>query len=291
MKKIMFALMLLAGGAALLLSAGSSSADDPGIPPVFSTKPRLPDPQALVCYDLRHGDNENANAVLETATYGQDEVRIRKLVMLCELSNMYTFKIPAGFWFYLAPKPPAIAETTIFACYTLQNGDDPGMGANLTTQSFGKDQVLIDTSNLMCESARKHVVNADGYTSTYGTGTDTILQCFETSLGDDPNLAAAFANNNFGDEPVVMGAGIGMCEEGVKYREVDGRPEVTGTAAGVAYQCFAIARWQDDRQVEVTLETANFGSDDVTVGRASQLCQLAKKGDFHVVTSNPPGHP
>jgi hypothetical protein len=286
MEKILTLAVLIVAASVWFISAGYSSAG-PGVDPWFSPNPVVPDPQALVCYDVQQGDNEMADVVLETKTYGQDEVEVRKLIMLCELSNMYTFDIPTGLWFYVAPNPPTVADTSILACYELQNGDDPGMGAYLTTQSFGTDQVLIDTSNVMCESAKKHVTNRDGTVSTFGTATNIIFQCFDIANGDDPNLAVAFANNNFGDEPVILGAGIGMCEEGVKYREVKGQIEVTGMANGIAYECFDIAAWQDDRHVAVTIETENFGFDDVTVRQATQLCQIAKKGDFHVITAYP----
>jgi hypothetical protein len=161
------------------------------------------------------------------------------------------------------------------------------MGAHLKTPSFGTDTVKVGTSDLMCESARKYVTNPDGTVSQYGVGTNTIWQCFELGAGDNPNLAVSFANNNFGADVVTTGPTIQMCEEGVKYRDIHGQTEITGFANGVVHGCYDIAAWADDEKKTVVLATENFGRDEVVVRKATQICQVGSKSDFHYVVATP----
>ena len=284
MKRLLGLLLLSAAASFWLLAAAPSSADDNDTVTVVTAPPAA---KAQVCYDVDHGEDVRVDVVLETKTYGLDKAQVRTLVMLCELSTINTFPIPDYTFVTVAPSPPPVADTSIFACYALRGGDNAGMGAHLKTVSFGKDTVTVGTSNIMCESAKKHVTNRDGSVSTYGVSTNNILQCFKLANGDNPNLAVSFANNNFGSDVVTTGKGIGLCEEGVKYRDINGQTEITGMANGVAYECFDVADWADDEQKAVVLETENFGRDKVIVRKATQICQLADKADFHIVTAYP----
>jgi hypothetical protein len=280
MKRLLGMVLLSAAATLWFWSAAPGSAD-------HATVTAYPLQKAQVCYDVDQGEDVKIDVVLDTKTYEKDEVQVRRLVMMCELSTISTFKIPMGPFLWIPHNPPTVSDTSIFACYTLRGGDDAGMGAILKTPSFGEDKVIVGTSNLMCESAKKHVINPDGTKSTYGVGTNTIWQCFKIGNSDIAPLAASFANNNFGADVVTTGKGIELCEEGVKYREINGQIEVTGFANGVAHECFEVTGWQEDEKLPVVLETENFGRDEVVVRKATQICQLAEKGDFHIVQVSP----
>jgi len=285
MKRLLGLLLLTAAATLWFVAASPGAADDDGPAHTVTAYPLTA--KAQVCYDVDKGEDVKVDVTLATKSYGKDDVQVRRLVMMCELSTIKTFPVPTGPFLWIAPNPPTVSDTSIFACYALRGGDDPGMGANITTPSFGTDKVIVDTSNMMCESAKKHVINPDGTMSTYGVGTNTIWQCFKLGAGDNPNLAVGFANNNFGSDVVKTGIGIQMCEEGVKYRDIHGQTEVTGFANGVVYECFDVAGWADDEKKTVVLETENFGRDEVVVRQSTQVCQLGTKTDFHVVTATP----
>ena len=266
MKRKLLGLLLLSMATSLwFFSAGNTSADHGG-PHVTAA----PLPTVYTCYDLEKGEDVKTDVTLITKSYGKDAVQVRELVMLCELSTMYPF----GHGY--VPAPPPVADTAIFACYALRGGSNPNEAAILTTPSFGSDAVVVGTSHLMCEAARKHVTNAAGATVTFGAVRNAIWQCFRLGKGADPNQDVNLTNNNFGLERVTVRTGIAMCEEGEKHRLINGQWEVTGLANGVAYECFRLERGNDPQQV-VVLETENFGRDEVVVRRASQVCQVAEK--------------
>ena len=117
---------------------------------------------------------------LVTQNFGGNLVRVRNLVMMCELA----FKVSRC----RARRPgadttplPDPAQTRIFACYKLDRGDDPNDPYTLTTANFGTDKVIVRDSNLMCEERSKTrvkqpVTGGPPTTVVVGTPTGVVWQ-------------------------------------------------------------------------------------------------------------------
>jgi hypothetical protein len=268
----------------LFLALGSTSSAqrqvDPAGPGVVSDQ-TAPATNVLECYNVDKGDSVNVSARLITKNFGGDLVAIRQLVMMCEESTKNAVNSRDAV-------PPPLSDTRIYACYSLQRGGDPDDPYVIETKNFGKDGVVVRTSNLMCETASKTVTDAAGNSRTIGTPTGSVMQCFKLSSGDSPNQAFTLVNNNFGASTVKVGTGIQLCEEAQKDRLVDGAVVSSGLANGFVRECFAI-RGGDDPKAVVTLETKNFGKDEVVVRRAVTMCEGGEKTPVYIVgVSFPP---
>jgi hypothetical protein len=230
--------------------------------------------QVLECYTVKKGDSVNVSARLITKNFGGDLVVIRQLVLMCELST----KNPVD---SQNAVPPPLADTRIYACYSLARGGTPDDPYIIETANFGKDGVIVRTSNLMCETAAKHVVDAAGNVTTIGTPSGNILQCYKLSQGDNPGKDFALVNNNFGRSLIKVATATQMCEEAQKLRLIAGAVVTSGEANGVVQECFAI-RGGDDPEKVVTLETSNFGRDEVVVRRPVLMCEHGEKTPVYI---------
>ena len=288
LRKFVFAPAIVAMAAALavllvvLQSGTTTSAQSTPTPrdlPIAGI-PNIPAPTLVyTCYDVQKGEDVKVDARLITTNFGGDLVTVRRLVMMCELSTKNVIDTTN-------PKAPPVQDTKIFACYTLDNGTDPNDPYSITTKNFGKDGVIVRTSNLMCESAVKYVTTANGTTQQFGSMNGVIWQCYRLDKGLDPAKPFILANNNFGLNSVRVRIGIEMCEEGEKDRLINGQIDVTGKATGVVYECFKLDNGKDPQKV-VTLETKNFGKDQVLVRNARVMCEIGVKEPIHTTTTVP----
>lgn len=284
LRKLGLVPVIVAAAAAMALllvvvqSGTTSAQSNPGTKdPVITNPTPVPPTLVYTCYDVQKGEDVKVEARLITKNFGGDLVTVRRLVMMCELSTKNVLDTPH-------PEAPPVQSTKIYACYTLDRGTDPNDPYSITTKNFGKDVVMVRTSNLMCETASKTVTNAAGGTQVYGSPSGGIWQCYRLDKGLDPNKAFILKNNNFGANTVRVRTGFEMCEEGEKDRIINGMLDISGQANGVVYECFKLENGNDPQKV-VTLETKNFGKDQVVVRNARAMCEIGVKEPIHTTTA------
>ena len=273
MKKVLGLVALFAVLCMTLLfgpSATTSAQQQPGPQNGTDVTNQLVPTQVLECYSVQNGDAVNTPARLVTKNFGGDLVYLRNLIMMCELSTKNSPTTQNA-------DPPPAEQTKIFACYSLLRGSDPSDPFVLNTENFGKDVVTVRTANIMCESASKTVTTAAGGPKTYGTPDGQVAQCFRLDQGQTPNKFFTLANNNFGNTRVLVSTALEMCETAQKQIQTsDGNVATSGEATGAVAECFAI-RGGVDEKTPVTLETKNFGKDEVIVHRPLLMCEEAEK--------------
>jgi hypothetical protein len=238
-----------------------------------------PPTQVFECFNTQRGPDAAATVRLVTQNFGGDLVRVRNLVMMCELA----FKVKPTTTGTTDSTPlPDPAQTRIFACYRLERGDDPNDPFTLATDNFGIDRVVVRDSNLLCEEGTKTRVTqptAGGPSVTTVTGTETgvVWQCYRLAQTKEANAPFRLLTNNFGRENVSVGRGVMMCEEAAKQRpDAAGKIVETGKATGKVQECFSV-RSNADPKASVTLETKNFGKANTVVRRPVMMCELGTK--------------
>lgn len=101
------------------------------------------------CFDIRDGQDPNAQVVLSTNNFGAHRAFVRKAVLMCESAT----KTTANGQVYNDGH-----HGEVFQCFRLQEVPNQNIPANLTTRNFGSDDVRIQRANLMCEPARKTII-------------------------------------------------------------------------------------------------------------------------------------
>jgi hypothetical protein len=241
-----------------------------------------PPTQVFECFSAQRGPDAAAVVRLITQNFGGDLVRVRNLVMMCELA--FKVKPVPGTNPGADPTPlPDPAQTRIFACYKLDRGDDPNDPFTLTTANFGTDKVIVRDSNLLCEEGSKTrvkqpVTGGPPTTVVVGTPTGVVWQCYRLADTQPNDQPFRLLTNNFGRDDVRIGRGVQMCEEAAKQRIDPATNTVveTGKATGNVVECFAV-RSGTDPKAPVTLETKNFGKANTVIRRPLMMCEAAKK--------------
>jgi hypothetical protein len=165
------------------------------------------------------------------------------------------------------------SATPVFECYGLLEGDDPGVVVRLTTDNFGGDLVRVRNLSYMCENALKYGPDANLTPPPDPALPPVIFACYRIQHGANPADPFVLSTENFGEDKVVVGNSIMMCEQGAKH---------IGNEAGVmppnprVWQCYALGDG-DDPSEKKTLVTDNFGVDRVIVRKAVMMCESAKK--------------
>lgn len=237
-----------------------------------------PPTQVFECFNAQRGPDAAATVRLITQNFGGDLVRVRNLVMMCELA--FKVKPPIGTTDVTPPLPDP-ASVRIFACYRLDRGDDPNDPYTLTTDNFGADKVTVRDSNVMCEEGSKTRVKTTTagppITTVTGTPTGVVWQCFRIAGSKEGNAPFRLLTNNFGREDVRILRGVGMCEEAAKQRiDATGAIVESGKATGNVLECFAV-RSSADPKAPVVLETKNFGKANTVIRQPVMMCEPGKK--------------
>ncbi len=95
----------------------------------------------------------------------------------------------------------------------------------------------------------------------------TYWQCFNLTDGDDPKRSLTLSTE-FGDDSVVVRRATRLCETATKNGGGIVTPEF--------YLCYTITGGMDPK-ANVTLETGNFGEDEVVVRASTTMCESAQK--------------
>ncbi len=213
------------------------------------------------CLSLVEGQDPNQAVMLDTNNFGKDMVTVRTSRMMCESALKYR-QPPAGTQLL----PPTLKS--VLQCFRLQNGQDPDDLAVLVTQNFGPNTVRIRTSRTMCESAAK----AFGGAVTPNPVT-FVWQCFDIDFGANPNIPVVLVTNNFGPHKAVVGRAVMMCEMAKKITSAGN--VYNADHKGEVYQCFRLE--SPTLNLAATLDTRNFGKDDVRIRRPNLMCEPARK--------------
>jgi hypothetical protein len=278
-KGLMVTFALAAAGALFVFAAAGQvgrAQPDFRSPPEPTVDAQAAPTAVWQCYDVQRGDDPQEVVRLVTENFGGDRVRVRNLILMCELA----FKVRPVLG-VPDPPPPTDADTRILACYRLELGGDPNDPYQLDTANFGTDGVIVRQSQLMCEEASKTRVFTDpnGSTRTVTTGQPTgqTWQCYTLRLGADPQLSFRLITNNFGrDDVEVRRSGL-MCETSAKFKQdAAGNVLPFGEATGEVLQCFRLLDGADPN-IRVTLGTANFGPDEILIRRSNSMCEAAEK--------------
>ena len=161
----------------------------------------------------------------------------------------------------------------VFACYLINEGrvsDDP---FELSTINFGPDQVRIEDAIVMCESARKTLVDSPTIPPSGHPG-GHVLELFNIADGMIPGVSVSLETSDFGRHPATILEAVAIMEEAIKTPPSPEPP--TGEASGRVWECFM----QDAPSmapVNVLLETANFPPEQVQVIRRLAMCEEARK--------------
>lgn len=234
------------------------------------------------------GADPKATVRLVTDNFGGKLVRVRKLVAMCELALKFPPPMPGVPDEVYPPKPD---ETHIYACYQIQKGQDPNDPYSLFTQNFQKDVVQVRTSQQMCEEASKTRVSENGETVTVGKPTGQVWQCFNLDKAKQINRKFRLVTHNFGRDDVLIARGTHLCEEAMKMRlNAAGEVVTSGEVTGRVVECFRLESKLDPK-AKVTLTTNNFGSVNVVVRRAFQMCERADKTPIYVHPGDPTDEP
>jgi hypothetical protein len=234
--------------------------------------------RVLACYTLQRGDDPQTVVQLKTENFGNDLVRIRNLVFMCEGALKFN-------------APPQQAFTTpdfVLACYRIERGNDPADPYLLTTENFGVSFVEVRAAVLFCEGAQKTVTDADGTTKVVGeAGEGGMWQCFRTQTTFNPAAPKILLTDNFGRDEVRVGRATLICEDASKTHGVGGQVQFTiGQPTGRVLQCFDLTGGDDPRTV-AKLETLNFGEDDVAIRGLQIMCEPATKGPVFTFQAHP----
>jgi hypothetical protein len=225
------------------------------------------------CYNLSGGDDVKVDVRLVTENFGGDLVRVRNLVMMCELAVKTVPPAAGG----SDPPPPSPSITRIYACYKIERGADPNDPFVLTTANFGEDVIAVRVSDLLCEQATKTITLPSGQEVTIGQASGFLWQCYRLGGSDVQGGPFRLITNNFGRDDVRVGSGARMCETAAKFRlDATGNVVQSGVATGDVFECFRLGNG-DGPAVKAVLETRNFGRDEVEVRRSSLMCEPATK--------------
>jgi hypothetical protein len=142
----------------------------------------------------------------------------------------------------------------------------------LVTRNFGGDVVRVRQLALMCEFAYKFPIDVDPSEVSAPSG-QAVFACYRIQQGADPGEPYILGTENFGEDRIVVGQAVLMCEQAAKH--VDNRSGPVPSSPAV-WQCFALKEG-DDANAGKLLVTENFGRDRVVVRQDVLLCESAEK--------------
>jgi hypothetical protein len=239
-------------------------------------------PHILQCYNLDEGDLQSERALMTTDNFGRDVVEITQAIMMCEQASKFH---PSDANDGRGTVTGSMGDQ-VLQCYRLRGGSDPDDLVGLRTRNFGDDRVIVRRAVMMCEGARKeHQATPGGDTQSFGTPGDRVLMCYRIQEGDNPQATVVLENRNFGEDKVIVGPAVMMCEEANKRTRTN--EEGVGQPTGIVWECYALNEG-DDPQATVVLETANFGKDKVIVRHSRMMCERALKDHFSSLGSATP---
>jgi hypothetical protein len=182
--------------------------------PVPGTADPAPPPDEavviLACYRIQEGGDPNDPFVLTTANFGSDGILVRNSNLMCEEASKTRVVV--------TPDGNEVRETTgqptgqTWQCYRLSGGNNPQAPFRLLTNNFGRDDVRVMDSVLMCEGSAKFRQNSDGTITQFGDVTGQVVQCFRILEGGSPNLQVTLDTENFGQDEVAVRRSSLMCE-------------------------------------------------------------------------------
>lgn len=222
-----------------------------------------------------YGEASNPNEWVELYTdhYGNDRVLVRQLIWLCESGYKYSPQVGAG----SSDADSQGSGTRVFACYRIQYGDLVYQTETLYTDNFGADRVLVRNSEIMCDKAQKYHNESvtgsldDEDVEANGSYGSSVWQCF-TLNGLPKWRAFGIWTGNFDWQLIRVLNGYQLCENASKYHNY----EEHGNANGNFRECFRIEQMSPYWLPQwVELDTRNFGSVNVLVGRPALMCENA----------------
>jgi len=164
----------------------------------------------------------------------------------------------------------------VVECSLLAEGATPDENVRLVTNNFGGDVVNVQGAFIMCEGAKKQRLDNTA-AAPFGAPGRFVYECYRLLNGANPDDPFTLRTANFGDDRVVVGQAVVMCEGAQKvHTTATGLVTTTGTAGHDAWECYLIASNQT-HEVPVALTTANFGTDRGLVLRPILMCEDAQK--------------
>ena len=160
--------------------------------------------------------------------------------------------------------------SSIFQCFPVSGGTPHFKTARLKTDNFGGDIVVITQMALMCEQATKTLPHGTLFGQFDGP---VIMACYRMLRGTNPDDPVELTTGNFGPDRVDVVNAIAMCEGASK--QISGATPV-GIPGDHVWEIFRILNG-DDPAAPVTLDTKNFGPDDVVVQQAFVMFEEATK--------------
>lgn len=290
MMRLALALATLATTALLvLLAIGESGSVNsaPPVPPDLGIAPNAVGRVPLVteCFLLEEGDNPNEAVRLVTDNFGGDVVTVVNASFMCEAARKERLGTAATL-------PLGAPGRFVYECYRILDGADPADPFTLRTRNFGDHRVKVNRAVAMCESARKRHVLADGTVTSTGAIGQSVWECFAIEANTTTDAAITLTTSNFGVDQARTARPVFMCEEARKHT-ADPAEDDIGHASGIVWECFLLTT-EVHRSEPVSLDTYNFGTDEVLVRDPFLMCERARKIaslTFSPVTPQPTGTP
>ena len=153
--------------------------------------------------------------------------------------------------------------------------------------------ILVLVALAVAASVSQAQVGPDDLKAPEGDPGLDVLACYEIEVltpVPPPPLRARLVTDNFGGDVVnIFGNRSPLfCESAVKTSTGDAAVLPYGKLGDFVFQCFEIEQGANPDD-ELSLLTHNFGTEPVTVGRADQMCESARKQHFSGIA--PLGHP
>lgn len=185
--------------------------------------------------------------------------------------------------------PPPLPQNSL--CYLVGDGQNPATGVLLHTDNFGNDFVGVGRLALLCEAANKFSQSPSGgpppNVSPPTADQSTVAACYVVNQSSGNRRAQPYrlTTANFQADDVTVGQGILLCEQATKVPLTVpvGSTQPPQPPAGIAppsnpyvAECF-VARGGKAINKPFTLDTLNFGPDQLTVVQGTLLCETAAK--------------
>ena len=231
-------------------------------------------PLVVECLELQDGDVQHRTVSLVTKNFGTDEVEVSEPVVMCEGAQKQR-QDAAG-------EPPfGFPGQFVYECYNINHGANPNEPVRLHTLNFADHFVTVGPAVVMCEGAKKVHVTSSGLTFRTGTAGHDVWECFWIfDFSIDQQVPVSLTTANFGTDTGVVSHQYLLCEEA---RKIAGQPHPgdigqrdIGHASGLVWECLLFEA-EVTRHEPVSLETSNFGVDDVVVGQPALMCERASK--------------
>lgn len=157
----------------------------------------------MACYRMSRGTNPDDPVELTTGNFGPDRVDVIQAIAMCEGAS----KTISG------TEPVGIPGDHVWEIFRILNGHDPSAPVTLNTRNSGPDDVVVRDAFVMFEEATKQTADA---AEILGVDSGRVWECYRLDGGATPDITVTLTTRNFGDESVIVGPSILMCEEATK---------------------------------------------------------------------------